>query len=71
MNQRVRLLMLCVMAASTVTSVAAQNAKLNSVLEIAEFVRDWQITKKFTMEVGQAKPAGYCGFKTTPEEMTF
>jgi uncharacterized damage-inducible protein DinB len=35
------------------------------------FVRDWQISKQFTLAVAQAMPAGSYDFKATPAEMTF
>jgi uncharacterized damage-inducible protein DinB len=35
------------------------------------FVRDWQISKQFTLAVAQAMPAASYDFKATPEEMTF
>jgi uncharacterized damage-inducible protein DinB len=63
--------MLCVVVACVIAPAAAQGAKLSSVLDLPEFVRDWQISKQFTMEVAQAMPAEYYSFKATPEEMTF
>jgi uncharacterized damage-inducible protein DinB len=54
------------------TAVArAQTAKLNSVLDMTEFVRDWQISKQFTIDVANAMPAEFYSFKPNPEEMTF
>jgi hypothetical protein len=50
---------------------AAQSSKLNSVLDMTEFVRDWQISKQFTLEVAQAMPADLYNHKPNPEEMTF
>jgi hypothetical protein len=50
---------------------AAQTAKVNSVLDMTEFVRDWQISKQFTLDVANAMPADLYTFKTNPEEMTF
>jgi uncharacterized damage-inducible protein DinB len=35
------------------------------------FVRDWQISKQFTLAVAQAMPAASYDFKATPAEMTF
>jgi uncharacterized damage-inducible protein DinB len=50
---------------------AAQTAKVNSVLDVAEFVHDWQVSKEFTIEVAEAMPADLYSFKPNPEEMTF
>lgn len=49
----------------------AQESKLNSVLDMSEFVRDWQISKQFTIDVANAMPADLYSFKPNPEEMTF
>ena len=54
-----------------VVSAAAQTAKVNSVLDTAEFVHDWQISKQFTLEVADAMPAEDYGFRPSAEEMTF
>lgn len=50
---------------------AAQSAKINSVVDMPEFVRDWQISKQFTLDVANAMPADLYSFKPNPEEMTF
>jgi uncharacterized damage-inducible protein DinB len=62
----------CVLVAllTMATSVIAQT-KANSVLEMPEFVRDWQISKQFTLDVANAMPAELYSFKPSPEEMTF
>lgn len=52
-------------------SAAAQTAKLSSVLDMSEFVRDWQISKQFTIDVANAMPANLYDFKPNPDEMTF
>jgi uncharacterized damage-inducible protein DinB len=49
----------------------AQTPKVNSVLDIAEFVQDWKISKQFTLDVANAMPAEFYAFKPNPEEMTF
>ena len=54
-----------------VSCAAAQTAKPESVLDMAEFVRDWKISKQFTLEVAAAMPAEFYSFKPNPEEMTF
>jgi uncharacterized damage-inducible protein DinB len=36
-----------------------------------EFVHDWQISKQFTIDVADAMPAEFYGFKPNPDEMTF
>lgn len=50
---------------------AGQNAKVNTVLDMPEFVHDWQISKQFTIDVADAMPAEFYSFKPNPEEMTF
>jgi hypothetical protein len=50
---------------------AAQTAKVNSVMDMTEFVQDWKISKQFTLDVASAMPAELYGFKPNPEEMTF
>jgi uncharacterized damage-inducible protein DinB len=52
-------------------AVVAQNAKVGSVLDMTEFVHDWQISKQFTIDVAEAMPAEQYTFKPNPEEMTF
>lgn len=49
----------------------AQSARVNSVLDMPEFVRDWQISKQFTLDVADAMPAEFYSFKPNPEEMSF
>ena len=49
----------------------AQTPKINSVLDMTEFVRDWQASKQFTLDVANAMPAEFYDFKPNPEEMTF
>lgn len=49
----------------------AQNSKVSSVLDMSEFVRDWEISKQFTLGVANAMPADLYSFKPNPEEMTF
>jgi uncharacterized damage-inducible protein DinB len=56
---------------AAVASAAAQTAKVNSVLDMSEFVHDWQISKQFTVDVATAMPADLYSFKPNPEEMTF
>jgi len=56
---------------SVAGGAAAQSPKVNSVLDMTEFVRDWQISKQFTLEVAQAMPADLYSDKPNPEEMTF
>jgi len=61
------LLVLCFAA----SCASAQSAKLDSVLDIQEFVHDWQISKQFTLEVANTMPAELYSFKPNPDEMTF
>jgi uncharacterized damage-inducible protein DinB len=54
-----------------VAAAPAQDSKPSSVVDMTEFVHDWQISKQFTIDVAQAMPADLYGFKPNPEEMTF
>ena len=49
----------------------AQSTKLDSVLDMQEFVHDWQISRQFTLDVANAMPAELYDFKPNPDEMTF
>jgi uncharacterized damage-inducible protein DinB len=49
----------------------AQGPKLESVLNVPEFVQDWKISKQFTLDVANAMPAELYSFKPNPDEMTF
>ena len=63
----------CIPAVALVLSACAigQTANVSSVLDMQEFVRDWQISKQFTIDVAEAMPADLYTFKPNPEEMTF
>ena len=50
---------------------AAQTAPANSILDMAEFVHDWEISRQFTLDVANAMPAELYSFKPNPDEMTF
>src|ERR1700739_4682639 len=50
---------------------AAGQSKVESVLDLPEFVHDWEISKQFTIDVANAMPAELYSFKPNPEEMTF
>ena len=52
-------------------AAAAQTSKVNSAVEMSEFMKDWQISKQFTLDVANAMPADLYSFKPNPEEMTF
>ena len=52
-------------------ATAGQSSKVNTLLDIPEFVHDWQISKQFTIDVADAMPAEFYGFKPNPDEMTF
>jgi uncharacterized damage-inducible protein DinB len=56
-----------------IACLLAQPATAQSVTLLAadDFVRDWQISKRFTLAVAEAMPAAAYEFKGTPEEMTF
>lgn len=49
----------------------AQDEKVSSVLNVSEFVHDWEISKQFTIDVANAMPAEFYSFKPNPEEMSF
>lgn len=67
--RRTRVLLAFVMLSAAAAS--AQTSPVNSVLDMQEFVRDWQISKQFTLDVANAMPAEFYSFKPNPEEMTF
>ena len=50
---------------------SSQTGKVSSLLNMSEFVHDWQISKQFTLDVANAMPAEFYTFKPNPEEMTF
>jgi len=50
---------------------SAQTPKPDSLLDMQEFVHDWQISKQFTLDVANAMPAELYSFKPNPDEMTF
>jgi len=52
-------------------TVFAQSPKLGSVLDMPEFIHDWEISKQFTLDVANAMPAEFYDFKPNPEEMSF
>lgn len=60
---------LCVLIAAGVAS--GQTSSVNSILDLPEFVRDWQISKQFTIDVANAMPADQYRFKPNPAEMSF
>lgn len=62
---------LVVVLLSMAAAATAQTAKANSLLDMPEFVRDWQISKQFTIDVANAMPADLYTFKPNPDEMTF
>lgn len=63
------LLMLAVFLLAS--SAYPQSPKLNSVLDMQDFIHDWEISKQFTLEVANAMPAEFYDFKPNPDEMTF
>jgi len=60
-----------VVALVLITSCAAQATKVDSILDMQEFVQDWKISRQFTLDVANAMPADFYTFKPSPEEMTF
>ena len=66
-----RSLFLLVLLSLAAVNAPAQKARVDSVVDMQEFIRDWQISKQFTLDVANAMPAEDYGFKPSPEEMTF
>jgi uncharacterized damage-inducible protein DinB len=62
------LILLVALAGATGTG---QSGKVDSVLDMSEFVHDWQISKQFTLDVANAMPAELYTFRPNAEEMTF
>lgn len=60
-----------IVAALSLPLAVAETTKLDSVLDVPEFVHDWQISKQFTIDVAKAMPADLYDFKPNPDEMTF
>jgi uncharacterized damage-inducible protein DinB len=54
-----------------ISSAFTQSSKVESVLDMQEFVHDWTISKQFTLDVANAMPAEFYSFKPNPDEMTF
>jgi uncharacterized damage-inducible protein DinB len=68
MKQPLRLL---AFSFAILSCAAAQTSKLESLLDMQEFIQDWKISKQFTLDVANAMPAEFYSFKPTPEEMSF
>jgi hypothetical protein len=66
-----RLSLFAALLATAVCFSTAQTPTVSTVLELPEFVNDWKISKQFTIDVANAMPAEFYGFKPNPEEMTF
>ena len=49
-----RAMCLCFLLSLPVVSAPAQTSKVNSVLDMPEFIHDWQISKQFTLDVAHA-----------------
>jgi len=67
----IRVLCVATIAALLVSSSFAQTPKVESVLDMQEFLHDWTISRQFTIDVANAMPAELYAFKPNPEEMTF
>jgi uncharacterized damage-inducible protein DinB len=50
---------------------AASERTAQHVLSVDDFVRDWRISKQFTLAVARAMPAASYDFKATPAEMSY
>ena len=68
---RRRTLLIVAVFTMAIGSTSAQTSKINSLLDMSEFVHDWQISKQFTLDVANAMPSELYSFKPNPEEMTF
>lgn len=68
---RRRTLLVVALFTLAIGSTSAQTPKINSLLDMSEFVHDWQISKQFTLDVANAMPSEFYSFKPNPEEMTF
>ena len=66
-----RSLFLLVLLSLAAVNAPAQKARVDSVVDMQEFIHDWQISKQFTLDVANAMPAEDYGFKPSAEEMTF
>jgi len=42
-----------------------------ALLPVEDFIKDWQISKQFTIDVAEKMPAEFYDFKPTPAEMSF
>lgn len=71
MRKWMRFLAPCCICLLFLPAALAQTAKLDSVVTMQEFVKDWQISKQFTLDVASAMPAEFYSFKPNPEEMSF
>ncbi len=70
MRQIIRILApLVVLSCCVVGQVAA--TKMDSVLDMTEFIQDWKISRQFTLDVANAMPAEFYNFKPNQEEMSF
>lgn len=65
------LLRLTALSSLLVCIATAQTTKVDSVLDVQEFIKDWTISKQFTREVANSMPAEFYSFKPNPEEMSF
>jgi uncharacterized damage-inducible protein DinB len=71
MNNALRLSYVALVLLLAGSCFAAQTAKVNSVVEMQEFVQDWKVSKQFTIDVASAMPAEFYDSKPNPDEMTF
>ena len=67
----VRALLLVLVLSLGFSSAPAQTSKMSSVLDMPEFIHDWQISKQFTLDVADAMPAEFYSFKPNSDEMTY
>jgi uncharacterized damage-inducible protein DinB len=50
---------------------SAQVTSVDSLLQMKEFIKDWEISKQFTLDVANSMPAESYSFKPSSEEMSF
>lgn len=54
-----------------VCSGVADSTRVDSILDMGQFVEDWKQAKQFTLDVANTMPAEFYDFKPNADEMTF
>jgi uncharacterized damage-inducible protein DinB len=52
-------------------SLLQSRASAAELLPLADFLKQWEISKQFTLDVARSMPEEHYTFKPTPEQMTF